>query len=286
MNYLLDIAAVMIIVAAISINAKRGFVRCLLYVISFVAALLLATQLSAAFADKVYDRFLSERVYEEVNEKLPETDIIGFVNERIVVKAAGKELDEQKLREAVLAKGDMAQNIALALNDELGAEVDAEAIEKALSADNLINSNENLSEDEKKLLMTVADASSQNLYSLIRILADDSRENVAEQISQKLIRPLGVRMVGFVLGLAVFMLANAVFRFFASKFDLVDKIPVAGRLNTILGGVTGAIVGLVIVAAAVFALSLLTAFLPDIAWFSSENIDKTVVIKFFYRLIT
>ncbi len=62
MNIVLDVIVVAIVAICIFLSAKRGFVRTLLEVVGFVAAILIAINLSAPVADFIYDKAVSPSI--------------------------------------------------------------------------------------------------------------------------------------------------------------------------------------------------------------------------------
>ena len=282
MNYLLDCIVVLILVASVSINAKRGFVKCFLLLVSFAAAIVISSALSAATAPYIYDNFASKTVTEKIEEKLPDIDVLGYIDEEIIREQTGTEIDREKLEKAVLKDGDMIENIMDLVEDETGMKADREKIENSLGMDNILYENENIPQNAKDIIESAMENSKDSLYSVIRIFVSDNKASQASEISEIVVRPIGIKIIGLIEGIILFFLVSALLRWIVNRFDVVDKIPVAGKLNTILGGIAGAAEGLVIVFVAVYILKILGALTSRYSFADPEVINNTLILKRFY----
>lgn len=77
MAYAVDILLLLAFFGMIVVSAAKGFVKSVLGMLAMIAAFVIAYQLSAVLAPVIYDRFISERVYETIKEKLVDSSGAG-----------------------------------------------------------------------------------------------------------------------------------------------------------------------------------------------------------------
>lgn len=73
MNFILDLIILGIIALCVIISAKRGFVKCLVETIGFVAAIVVAFTVSSPLADLTYDKLIEPPVVKAATDAVGET---------------------------------------------------------------------------------------------------------------------------------------------------------------------------------------------------------------------
>ncbi len=74
MAYILDGAAILVVLLAVFIGYRRGFVRSLIQLVGLVAAVIVAAALSTGIASLIFDQFVSEGLTQTVASKIQTTD--------------------------------------------------------------------------------------------------------------------------------------------------------------------------------------------------------------------
>lgn len=112
----------------------------------------------------------------------------------------------------------------------------------------------------------------------------DSKESLRDTVMTTFVRPnciIVIRTAAFVL---IYAIVFAIIRFIASASKLIDKIPVVGDINSFLGGIAGAVEGILIVFIFCLAARLVVSVLDGNAMiFNQETIDKTFIFKRIYE---
>ncbi len=72
MPYVLDAIIILIILICVFISAKRGFVRTLIEVVGFIAAIIVAFTFSSPLADTVYDKMIEPSIVKTVESSASE----------------------------------------------------------------------------------------------------------------------------------------------------------------------------------------------------------------------
>ena len=74
MAYILDGAAILVVLLAVFIGYHRGFVRSLIQLVGLIAAAVIAAVLSTGIAALVFDSFISDGLTETISTKIQATD--------------------------------------------------------------------------------------------------------------------------------------------------------------------------------------------------------------------
>lgn len=111
----------------------------------------------------------------------------------------------------------------------------------------------------------------------------DTRLSLYDTVMQNFVRPnciLIIRTIAFAL---IFAVVFAVLKIIAYASKLIEKIPVIGQLNSLLGGIAGVLEGIVIVFLLCVAVRLAVTVLDDSAiLFNQQTIDNTFLFKRIY----
>ncbi len=131
-------------------------------------------------------------------------------------------------------------------------------------------------------------ASSDNIaVSAVRKLAVsmlESGDNIKDSMMNGIIRPnciIIIRTIAFAL---IFAIVSTVIGILANVSKFLEKIPVIGKANSLLGGIAGACQGLVIVFVICLATRLAVSLCDGNAIiFNQSVIDSTYLFKIFYE---
>ncbi len=113
----------------------------------------------------------------------------------------------------------------------------------------------------------------------------ETRSNLKDTILFGIIRPsciIIIRTIAFVL---IFVLVSTVIRLIANFTKILDKIPVIGAVNSLLGGIAGLCEGLVTVFLVCLATRLAISLSNgDAILFNQATINSTYLFKIFYEM--
>ncbi len=134
MAYAVDILLLLAFFGMIVVGAAKGFVKSILGMVAMIAAFILAYQLSAVLAPVIYDRFISERVYETIKEKLVDSSGAGAAARQVaavfatipavVLNMAGSiGIDTDGIVQKVNALDNQGANIAAELEKSIAAPI-------------------------------------------------------------------------------------------------------------------------------------------------------------------
>lgn len=108
--------------------------------------------------------------------------------------------------------------------------------------------------------------------------------NVTETIanlSENAIKPIAVSIIGLAVTVILFMVLSIVAKLLAKLLNKLFSFSFVGKINHTLGGVVGAVKGIVIAAIFCIGVSFLISILGRGIWiFTAENIEGTFLFKF------
>jgi len=112
----------------------------------------------------------------------------------------------------------------------------------------------------------------------------DSKESLMNTVMTGFVRPncvIVIRTAAFVL---IYAIVFAIMKLIASASKLIDKIPVVGDINSLFGGIAGAVEGILIVFIFCLGARLVVSVLDGNAMiFNQETIDNTFIFKHIYE---
>lgn len=271
MSLALDIFAVAAFITGISVSAKRGFVKSLLLVIGCVVCVVLSGSISASCYGRVYESLLEEKVSGKICSEAEKFDSAAFINEKLFKEKLGIEISDEKVRDTILEEGDLTENLAaLSVSEKSG--IDKSEIKKFISKETIF-------QDDKTAAILIA-LGNEDLTKAIRILANENPDVRSKAFYSEIGEPFAKTAFKWLFAVIVYIVSSFAVSTVVSKINFINRIPVAGTLNTLLGGIVGALQGFV----TVMVLAVLVKFFCSISVISSGIIEETVFFKIFYRI--
>ncbi len=134
MAYAVDILLLVTFFTMIAVGVTKGFVKSVLGMVAMIAAFAIAYQLSAVLAPVIYDRFISQRVFETINEKLVDASgagaaarqtaaVFAAIPEAVLSMAASIGIDTGGILQKVSALDNQGANIATELEQSIAAPI-------------------------------------------------------------------------------------------------------------------------------------------------------------------
>ena len=110
----------------------------------------------------------------------------------------------------------------------------------------------------------------------------ENSADVVQTISQDIVRPITVKLIGMAATLLIFLALSFIVKFLAKVLNKLFSFSIIGKINSSLGGVIGFFKGIVFATVLCVAISLVINLTGAGFWvFTPENIDATYLFKFF-----
>ncbi len=111
-------------------------------------------------------------------------------------------------------------------------------------------------------------------------------ETAVRTASQQVVKPIATKLLGLLFTAILFLLLLIAVKFLAKFLNGIFSFSIIGNLNRTLGGVIGIIRGIIFVLIFCTVISIIISFTgKPFLIFSQENIQNTVLFKFFTDII-
>lgn len=113
----------------------------------------------------------------------------------------------------------------------------------------------------------------------------ETRSSIKDTLLFGIIRPNCIIIIRTIAFVVIFAVVNTVLRLIANLTKLLDKIPVIGTVNSLLGGISGLLEGLLIVFLVCVATRLAISISGGNAiLFNQATVNSTYLFKIFYEM--
>ena len=131
---------------------------------------------------------------------------------------------------------------------------------------------------------SISNGNAAALRSLVLTMINTSG-SVRDSIMDHMIRPLFTLAVQTVAFVVIFAVVFAVIEIIASALKIVNKIPVVGSVNRVLGCAAGLVSGLLSVAVICIVVRLLVSLTDgSVIFLNNDTIGQTVLFRHFYDM--
>lgn len=293
MGLLYDLIMLIIVIMFCIIGAKRGIIRSIVFFVMLVFSLLIGYIVSGFITEPVYDAYVREKVVNSITGSVKSFDIAGFINERLFDNKLGIEISDSEIERALAQEGDLSENISSYAASK-GIPLSSEAVSEKI--DSVLNNDSVKTEIEKSLPSYIAPAfesalsnETDTIENVIKSLAKTDKTEASEEIADTLLKPFVLKVLRVVLFILCFIAAWIILRIIVAVTKL-GKNSETGGINTVLGGVLGAVKGLIVVMLITWAVSLISPIISLINAnsffaFSDSAINNSIFLRFINDII-
>ncbi|MGN1417290.1 MAG: hypothetical protein ACI4XF_10615 [Oscillospiraceae bacterium] len=265
---ILDIIAAAVIICGIISGAHKGFLKAVLTLAVYLAALAGAAVISGALSEQLYDEYCKEAIVSAA-----ETAIINT---------------EERLKTAV--------------SEAVGDEVSSEAEKIASDIEKRDLTNPEISDKLNSVLEPVFDSfryelddslpvtvSHDMVYDdmktdLFSFIAEGDTRAAAEYIEETTVRGIVIKVLEYVLWTVSFIVITIVGKAVVRAVLAVRKIELVRSADMIFGGILGLLEALLLLSAAVIIIRLIIGITGGIGVLSDEAVQNTIIFKYIYNL--
>lgn len=287
MALFLDAAVVLIIVVTSVTGYLRGFVRYVICMLGTLAAVLISVFLSSALTEPVYNRYCREPVCAAIEEVLESVDVTSYVRSELDEQGVGGYLNDDELKRALSAGGDLSENISGMLSDkgadsqicqqikgELSNFFDEEMIDKVREC-----------YEESGLDKAVGDIelSAEQLQQCVTMLCSDDKTQAADYIEENAAKPVICGIVKIMLFWVLFIAVELLLKLILFISGVFTRLPELNAANRFGGLALGALKGVLYVSLIAFMLNVfVNATYDSMPQFNSKIADSTYIFKYFF----
>ena len=287
MALILDAGVVVILILTCIVGYVRGFRKYFIGIIAAVIATAAAAYGSEALAEPVYDRYMRDRVNGYVLSAARDLDPSSVIMEKLNEHGLGGYVTDSELGEALSRGGDYLENVGDLL-EQKGADSEEVAnlrqnidgyfgrefpavIEQRLEANGLSQ------------YVDSVDISAEELREYVSRAATQSKEDAADYIVEKAIKPALVGLIRSLLFGVCFLAVMLVLQLIIFISGIAETIPEVKAADRFAGLVLGAIKGLLYCAVIAWVLSTLcSATKNSMSAFNADISDRTYLFRYFF----
>ena len=284
----LDIGVIVILILTCIIGYVRGFRRYFIGMIAAVIATAAAAYGSAQLAEPVYDRYMRDKVKEHVTSAIDDFDPKKVVMEKLREQGYGDYVSEQEVDEVLGQGGDYLENVSRLLQQKGAGAEESEMLRQNI--DGYFKS-ELPAEIDRRLKGTGlssyidrVDISADELKECVTRAATQSKEDAADYIVEKAVKPVLVGVIRTILFGICFLAVILVLRLIIAISGVMDAIPEAKAADRFAGLVLGAVKGLLYCAVIAWALSFFcNATKNSMSVLNADMCSGTFLFRYFFE---
>lgn len=288
--YFFDILTIVVIVSAIYSCGKQGFVKSIITLVGYCIAVIVSVFAGNALAPQIYDSAVRPEIISVVNEQLDGADVPYEITNALNSKYGkyGVTFEKSDIVN-ILGKNkeESAQNIIDFVYDKAGFTITVE------DADGIIGSifDEKVSDNAREYLpagitVNLISFDDEEAWNDAVTAITGGTEELAGFIEKYFVRDYAVSIVRFVISILTFVILTVIMNIALRFVTIIDKLPIINAVNAFLGGVLGAVQGVIIMYIIVLSTHLIVAIGGDsMLVFNTETIGMTYIFKLLYNLV-
>ncbi|MBQ8623733.1 MAG: CvpA family protein [Oscillospiraceae bacterium] len=269
------------------IGGRRGFLRSVVFLVLVVLSIVVSWLGAEIASPIVYDNFIKEHVTQALTKSSQETSPADIAFEAITEGDYGVEMTDTELDSVLSSAGDFFNNIAQEMKnsgavsdeEEIKSEVEQSMIEKMLNS--LLG--DVVSKDLINEMLVSIEGTTNGVDNVLSAFIGGNADETARATEENIVAPI----IKGILKILVWLVLMIVFRLIigpvSDSFKLVNKIPLIGPVNSLLGAILGAVEGIIFI----YALSLavkLAVYLTEgsLMFINDQTISQTYIFRYFY----
>ena len=289
MALIYDLLVVLILTLFFAAGVKKGFIKSILSLICFIAAVAVSLFAAEKLAQPVYEMCFKERVTSFIEENIDKIDVTGVANSYLL-NNLGIEADEKTIKNIIGSQGDINQNIQLYAKEN-GIVLDEKTLENNLNS--FLNSKEleNAIKDAlpsqlADAVISAAESSSDSIGKILQACVNPDKRVAARALEDVFVNDALILLVKYALFLIIYIIIRFLLKLIVAATGIVNKIPIAGKVNRALGGAFGILKGGVFVVILALIISGLVSFMGSrYSLLSESTINNSLVFKYFYNIV-
>ncbi len=266
------------------VGSKRGFMRSAVLVVLTVASIALSWLICEVATPIIYENLIKAPVADSLSEASDKTDPVSVVSKAVSGGNYGVEMTDDEVSGVIERTGDFFKNIAGEIKGN-GAGESEEAIAgnmeesvtqsmlKALVGD--VVSPATLSE----ILDNVADAE-QSARSVVDVFLNGDRAATAEAAESILVAPAVKAVLKGIIWIVSMFILMFISRAIANAFKGLNKVPIIGPVNVLLGAILGLAEGAVVIYLIAQTVRFVCYFTSDSLMFlNTDTVMNTYIFR-------
>lgn len=284
-----DALALGILLITLYIGAKRGLMKSVVLVVLTVLSIVISWFGAEIASPIIYDELIKEHVANGLTQSSESTDPVRVTSEAISEGDYGVEISDSDIEGIIESEGnffsrltdELKKNGAAESSDEIQTEVKGAVAEKMLVS--LLGDFVQPS--------TIADilesfrGTTDGISDVLSIFISGNKEATATATEEMIIAPVIKGILKVIVFILLLLILKLIIGPISDLFKSVNKIPVIGPVNALLGGALGAVEGAIVVYIIALVVRMAIYFTEgSLMFINTDTIEKTYIFKWFYDI--
>lgn len=272
------------------VGAKRGFMRSAVLIVLTIASIVLSWLAGTIFAPVVYENFVKDRIMEGVGIRLEEKEPEKTVTDTVNGGDYGVEMTGDEVGSIISQGGDFFNNIAAALKTN-GAGESVESLQTGIETgvtEEVITIivGDKVSPKVLKDILNSVSGAEKSLKTVVDCFVGGNRQKTSEMIEAQIIAPAVTLVIKGIIWIICTSVLMIISKSIANAFKGLNKVPLIGPVNVLLGAALGLIEGLVVIYIISQIVKLICYVTSNSLMFlNSDTVAQTRIFKEFYNFV-
>lgn len=284
-----DILIIGILLVTIYLGAKRGLMKSVVLVVLTVLSIVVSWIGAQIASPIVYDKVIKDPLMEALYSSSDSANPTEITSEVIKAGDYGVEISDDDLTDIADSDSDFFSALASEIKkngasdstSNIQDDIESGVTEKMLTS--LLGG-----WVEPSTLTEVLESLSgttQSIGDTVSVFIKGDKESTAVMFEETVLAPVIKGLLRILFFVFLLLICKLLVGPISELFKGINKIPVIGPVNILLGGVLGLVEGMVIVYAVSLAIKL-AVYLTDgsLMFINSETIDRTQIFNLIYNL--
>ncbi len=284
-----DALALGILLITLYMGAKRGLMKSVVLIVLTVLSIVISWFGAEIASPIIYDELIKEHVVSGLAQSSESTDPVRVTSEAISEGDYGVEISDSDIEGIIESDGnffsrltdELKKNGAAESSDEIQTEVKGAVSEKMLVS--LLGDFVQPS--------TIADilesfrGTTDGISDVLSIFISGNKEATATATEEMIIAPVIKGILKVIVFILLLLILKLIIGPISDLFKSVNKIPVIGPVNALLGGALGAVEGAILIYIIALIVRMAIYFTEgSLMFINMDTIEKTYVFKWFYDI--
>lgn len=282
-----DLMTVVVVIGCMVVSAKRGFLKTLIIIVGYLLACAGGFFVANKYADSIYDKYVSGHCEEYVEENITDFNVRNQIREVLAQENIPVTFTDQQIDEIVNKGGTVSDGVIdfLAENKIPVTDEMADKIREKLSSDSIVNNLDGkINKRAYNLLVEYNKISDNAIDDILESLVLSDKKSIAQKLSDVVIKPIILKILKVLIFILVFLVIIIIVKIVAGLMGFVNKVPIAGGINRMLGGVLGFLQGILMLYVVALLLKLIIAVTSnDLMVINDATINAGNIFKEIYN---
>ncbi len=283
-----DVFVVGILIIFLYVGAKKGFIRSIVYAALIIASFVVSWFAAEAFAPLIYDTCIKEQVYEAFSANADETNTAQLVSQAVSDGDYGVEMTEAEISAILEDNPDFFDSLASEMQKN-GAQDSSEEIESGVKqslASKIVDSlfrDVSVSKYVNNAIETISDAG-EKVEEIVQAFVSGAKDDAARVVEESLVAPALTWLLKAVIFIVLMFILRFVVNPVSNAFKAVNRIPVVGPVNSLLGALFGIVQGLIFLYVAALAVKAIINISGDsLIFFNTDTVERSKLFIYLYN---